>query len=43
MNVSPTEGKFEIVFKALDQLLNTGAEPKKKIGFKVKEELAGYD
>ena len=38
-----TEGKFEIVFKALDQLLNKEAEPKQKIGFKVKEELSGYE
>ena len=38
-----TEGKFEIVFKALDQLLNKDAEPKQKIGFKVKEELSGYE
>ena len=37
-----TEGKFEIVFKALDQLLNKEAEPKTKIGFTVKDELDGY-
>ena len=40
---SETEGKFEIVFKALDQLLSKEAEPKKQIGFKVKEELADYE
>ena len=39
---SETEGKFEIVFKALDQLLNKEAKPKKKIGFTVKDELDGY-
>lgn len=39
---SETEGKFEIVFKALDQLINKEAKPQKKIGFKIKEELADY-
>lgn len=38
-----TEGKFEIVFKALDQLLNKEAEPKKKIGFTAKEKQGVYE
>ena len=37
-----TDGKFRIVFEALDQLLTVESKPKKKIGFTVKEKLSGY-
>lgn len=37
-----TDGKFRIVFEALDQLLAVESLPKKKIGFTVKEKLAEY-
>lgn len=33
-----TEGKFQVVFQALDQLLAEDEKPKKKIGFTAKEQ-----
>ena len=37
-----TDGKFRIVFEALDQLLAVDNLPKKKLGFMAKEKLARY-
>ena len=37
-----TDGKFQIVFETLDQLLTLESKPKKKIGFMAKEKQAGY-
>jgi hypothetical protein len=37
-----TDGKFRIVFEALDQLLTIENTPKKKIGFTAKERQAAY-
>ena len=34
--------QFQVVFEAIRQLLETDAKPRKKIGFMVKENLAGY-
>jgi len=34
-----TDERFQIVFETLDQLLNMDEEPRKKIGFEVKERL----
>ena len=36
------DGKFRVVFEALDQLLTAGNKPRKKIGFTVKEKQARY-
>ena len=37
-----TNGKFRIVFETLDQLLSVETKPKKKIGFSLKEKIAGF-
>ena len=37
-----SEERFQIVFETLDQLINIENNPKKKIGFTVKEELSKY-
>ena len=37
-----SEDRFQIVFETLDQLINIENNPKKKIGFTVKEELSKY-
>ena len=37
-----SEERFQIVFETLDQLLTVRNEPKKRIGFEVKEEKAAY-
>jgi hypothetical protein len=37
-----TEERFRIVFETLDQLLMTEINPKKKIGFSVKEKQRDY-
>ena len=37
-----TDDRFQIVFETLDQLLNKENEPRKKIGFEVKEKKAMY-
>ena len=37
-----TDERFQIVFEALDRLLQVEDEPKKKIGFTVKEKIADY-
>ncbi len=37
-----TEGKFQVVFQALDQLLTEDEKPKKKIGFTAKEQEEKY-
>ena len=37
-----SEDRFRIVFETLDQLINIEKNPKKKIGFTVKEELSKY-
>jgi len=36
------DGKFRIVFEALDHLLKVEGKPRKKIGFTVKEKQARY-
>ena len=36
------DGKFQIVFETLDQLLSAESTPKKKIGFTAKEKQAEY-
>jgi len=37
-----TEDRFRVVFETLDQLLAVESNPKKKIGFTVKEKQGGY-
>jgi len=37
-----TDERFQIVFETLDQLINIENNPKKKIGFTVKEKLSSY-
>jgi len=37
-----TDERFQVVFEVLDQLLNPESEPKKKIGFTVKEKISNY-
>ncbi|MDZ7831353.1 MAG: ORF6N domain-containing protein [Desulfobacterales bacterium] len=37
-----TDERFQVVFEVLDQLLNPESEPKKKIGFTVKEKVSNY-
>ena len=37
-----TDKRFQIVFETLDQLINIESNPKKKIGFTVKEKLSSY-
>ncbi len=37
-----TYERFQIVFETLDQLINIESNPKKKIGFTVKEKLSSY-
>ncbi len=37
-----SEERFQIVFETLDQLLNVEDNPKKKIGFTVKEKISAY-
>ena len=37
-----TDGRFQIVFQTLEQLLADEAQPKKKIGFTAKEKLSRY-
>ena len=37
-----TDDRFKIIFETLDQLINNENNPKKKIGFTVKEKLSSY-
>ena len=37
-----SEERFQIIFETLDQLINVKGEPKKNIGFTVKENLTAY-
>ena len=37
-----TDQRFQIVFETLDQLINIEKNPKKKIGFTVKEKISKY-
>jgi len=37
-----TDDRFQIVFEVLDQLLNPESDPKKEIGFTVKEQVEQY-